>query len=249
MGRAFTDVGNFATTARVNESMADRLSRIEERIAAACARAGRRVEDVALIAVSKTQRPEAVAEAAALGLRLFGENKVQEARAKISLCPNQIEWHLIGHLQTNKAKLAAQLFEMVHSVDSERLVHTLNEAAEQAGRSLRILLEVNVSGEGSKFGLKPDDVAAVIETANACPRLIVQGLMTMAPFAPEAEKARPYFRQLRLLRDRLAGETGTPLEHLSMGMSGDFDVAVEEGATLVRIGTLLFGERKAKLQS
>lgn len=225
--------------------MADRLDRIEERISAACARAGRRRDDVTLVAVSKTHPPETVAEAAALGLRIFGENKVQEARAKIPECPGHLSWHLVGHLQSNKAKLAVELFEVVHSVDSEKLARMLNAAADEAGRTLRILLEVNVSGEASKFGLKPEDVPAVLAAANACPRLVVDGLMTMAPFAPEAEKARPYFRNLRELRDRWARETGTPLEQLSMGMSGDFEVAIEEGATLVRIGTLLFGERKA----
>lgn len=225
--------------------MADRLARVEERIAAACARAGRSRDTVTLVAVSKTQPPEVVAEAAALGLRVFGENKVQEARAKIPECPGHLAWHLVGHLQSNKARLAAELFEVIHSVDSEKLVRILNEAADEAGRTLRILLEVNVSGEASKFGLAPEAVPGVLEAANACPRLQVAGLMAMAPFAPEAEKARPHFARLRALRDRWAAETGTPLEELSMGMSGDFEVAIEEGASMVRIGTLLFGERKA----
>lgn len=224
--------------------MADRLARLEERIAAACARAGRPREAVTLVAVSKTHPPETVAEAASLGLRVFGENKVQEARAKIPECPSHLSWHLVGHLQSNKAKPAAELFEVIHSVDSEKLVRLLDAAADDAGRSLKILLEVNVSGESSKFGLHPDAVRPVLEVANACPRLIVGGLMTMAPFAPEPEKARPYFAKLRELRDRLARETGTPLEELSMGMSGDFEPAIEEGATLIRIGTLLFGERR-----
>lgn len=225
--------------------MADRLARVEERMAAACARAGRSRDTVTLVAVSKTQPPEVVAEAAALGLRVFGENKVQEARAKIPECPGHLAWHLVGHLQSNKARLAAELFEVIHSVDSEKLVRILNEAADEAGRTLRILLEVNVSGEASKFGLAPEAVPGVLEAANACSRLQVAGLMAMAPFAPEAEKARPHFARLRALRDRWATETGTPLEELSMGMSGDFEVAIEEGATMVRVGTLLFGERKA----
>ncbi|MCO5045706.1 MAG: YggS family pyridoxal phosphate-dependent enzyme [Kiritimatiellae bacterium] len=230
----------------MSDSVADRLSAIEERILAACARAGRSRDEVELIAVSKTQPPAAVAEVAALGLRIFGENKVQEARAKIPECPSQLSWHLIGHLQSNKAKWAVELFDVIHSVDSEKLARVLDAAADAAGRTVRILLEVNVSGEGSKFGLKPEEVAGVLAVANACPRLVVEGLMTMAPLAPEAEKARPYFRKLRELRDSLARETGTPLEHLSMGMSGDFEVAIEEGATRVRIGTLLFGDRKAR---
>ena len=228
----------------MSESLSDRLARVEERIAAACIRAGRPREAVELIAVSKTQPPEAVAEAAALGLRVFGENKVQEARAKIPECPSNLSWHLIGHLQSNKAAWAAELFEVIHSVDSAKLIGVLNRAAEEAGRTLKILLEVNVSGESSKFGLAPDAVAPVLEAANAAPRLLLSGLMTMAPYAPEPEKARPYFRALRELRDRLARESGTPLEDLSMGMSGDFEVAIEEGATMIRIGTLLFGERR-----
>jgi PLP dependent protein len=229
----------------MSESMADRLARVEERIAAACARAGRSRDEVTLVAVSKTQPPEVVAEAAALGLRVFGENKVQEARAKIPECPGHLAWHLVGHLQSNKAKFAVELFEVIHSVESEKLARTLDAAAEAAGRTLRVLLEVNVSGEGSKFGVKPEDAPALLEAINACPRLVLGGLMTMAPFAPEAEKARPYFRRLRELRDGWARETGIPLEDLSMGMSGDFEPAVEEGATLIRIGTSIFGERKA----
>lgn len=231
----------------MSETLADRLAHVEKRIAAACARAGRPRDAVLLVAVSKTQPPEIVTEAAALGLRVFGENKVQEARAKIPACPSHLSWHLIGHLQSNKAGWAAELFDVVHSVDSMKLVRALDKATEAAGRTLRILLEVNVSGEASKFGLKPEEVAAVLELANACPRLLVEGLMTMAPFAPDPEKARPHFRALRELRDRLARETGTPLDALSMGMSGDFEVAIEEGATMVRIGTLLFGERKAAM--
>ncbi len=229
--------------------MADRLDRIEGRIVAACERAGRQRDEVTLVAVSKTRTPDIVAEAAALGLRIFGENKVQEARAKIPESPSHLSWHLIGHLQSNKAKVAARLFDCVHSVDSEKLARALNSGADEAGRQLNILLEVNVSGEASKFGLKPEEIPAVLEVANACPRLIVDGLMTMAPFAPEAEKARPYFKQLRDLRDRLAQETGSPLEQLSMGMSGDFEVAIEEGATMIRIGTLLFGERQKRAET
>ena len=224
--------------------MADRLARLEERIAAACGRAGRPRDAVTLVAVSKTHPPETIVEAAALGLRVFGENKVQEARAKIPQCPSQLTWHLVGHLQSNKARLAAQLFDTIHSVDSEKLVRLLDAAAEEAGRTLNILLEVNVSGEASKFGLRPDAVRPVLDAANACPRLVVRGLMTMAPFAPDPEKARPYFALLRDLRDRLAVESGTPLEELSMGMSGDFEPAIEEGATMIRIGTMLFGERR-----
>jgi pyridoxal phosphate enzyme (YggS family) len=197
-----------------------------------------------LVAVSKTHPPETIAEAAALGVRVFGENKVQEARAKIPECPSHLSWHLVGHLQSNKAKLAAQLFDTIHSLDSEKLARMLDAASAAAGRTLNVLIEVNVSGEASKFGVAPDAVRPVLDAANACPRLVVRGLMTMAPFSPDPEKARPYFAALRELRDRLARDTGTPLEELSMGMSGDFEPAIEEGATMIRIGTLLFGERR-----
>lgn len=236
--------GNALQPFAMSDRLADRLNRLEERIAAACARAGRARADVTLVAVSKTHPPETIAEAASLGLRVFGENKVQEARAKIPECPGHLSWHLVGHLQSNKAKPAVELFDVIHSVDSEKLVRVLNSASDAAGRALKILLEVNVSGEASKFGLSPDAVQPVLEVANECPRLIVAGLMTMAPFATDPEKARPYFAKLRELRDRLARETGVPLEELSMGMSGDFEPAIEEGATLIRIGTLLFGERR-----
>lgn len=228
----------------MSNGLSERLQRLEERIAAACARAGRSRRDITLVAVSKTHPPETISEAAALGLRVFGENKVQEARAKIPECPSHLEWHLIGHLQTNKAKWAVELFELIHSVDSERLVRTLEEEAAKRGRTVQVLLEVNVSGEASKFGLAPDAVRSVLDVANACPHVVVRGLMTMAPLVADPEKARPYFAKLRELRDRLARETGSPLEHLSMGMSGDFEPAIEEGATLIRIGTLLFGERR-----
>lgn len=226
--------------------LADRLNQLEERISAACARAGRTREEVVLVAVSKTHPPETIAEAAALGLRVFGENKVQEARAKIPECPSHLEWHLVGHLQTNKAKYAVELFELIHSVDSEKLIRVLDEEAAKRGKQVNVLLEVNVSGEASKFGLAPDAVKPVLEVANACPRIVVKGLMTMAPLVQDPEKARPYFARLRALRDSLAAETGTPLEHLSMGMSNDFEPAIEEGATMIRIGTLLFGERRKR---
>lgn len=227
------------------DALKHRLEALEARIASACARAGRARESVTLVAVSKTQPPEIVTAAAALGLRIFGENKVQEARAKIPECPGHLSWHLVGHLQSNKARWAVELFDLIHSVDSEKLVRVLDREARDAGRTVRVLLEVNVSGESSKFGLRPEAVPAVLAAANASSNLVVAGMMTMAPYAPDPEKARPVFQALRELRDRMAAESGTPFEELSMGMSGDFEVAIEEGATLIRIGTLLFGERKA----
>ncbi len=213
------------------------------RVGAACARAGRAPSSVQLVAVSKTHTPDEVAELASCGVRVFGENKVQEARAKIPLCPGHLGWHLIGHLQSNKAALAAELFELIHSVDSVKLLQALDRAGDELGRNVRVLLEVNVSGEGTKFGLPPEAVKEAVEAASGLQRIEVCGLMTMAPFAPEAEKARPHFRRLRLLRDEVEQQLGARLPELSMGMSNDFEPAVEEGATLVRIGTLLFGER------
>ena len=224
----------------MGESFEERLEHVEQRISAACEMAGRPRAGVRLLAVSKTKPPEAVRLAAESGVRRFGENRVQEAQAKIPLCPAGLEWHLIGHLQSNKAAIAARLFRMIHSVDSLKVLQALDAHADMP---LPILLQVNVSGEASKSGLKPDEVAGVIDAANAMQRVEVHGLMTIPPFTPDPEKARVHFRALRLLRDRLEQETGTPLPELSMGMSHDLEIAIEEGSTWVRIGTDLFGER------
>ncbi len=224
----------------MSDTFTQRLENVERRIAAACEKAGRSRDSVRLLAVSKTKPPEAVREAADCGLRLFGENRVQEAQSKIPMCPNGLEWHLIGHLQTNKAKVAARYFQMVHSVDSLKLLQALEA---HAGTTLPILLQVNVSGEAAKFGMKPDEAATVIEAANQMQKCEVHGLMTIPPFSPDPEKTRTHFSALRQLRDRLQEETGTPLPELSMGMSHDLEVAIEEGSTWVRIGTDLFGER------
>jgi len=224
----------------MSETFQERLLRVEERIASACHRAGRPRERVRLLAVSKTRPPETIEEAAAHGLRLFGENRVQEAQAKIPLCPSGLEWHLIGHLQSNKAAVAARLFRMIHSVDSLKVLQALDSHADTV---LPVLLQVNVSGEASKSGLQPEDSAGLIEAANAMQRVEVHGLMTIPPFTPDPEKARVHFTALRALRDRLEQETGTPLPELSMGMSHDLEIAIEEGSTWVRIGTDLFGSR------
>jgi len=224
----------------MSEAFAERLDVVEARIAAACENAVRPRDSVRLLAVSKTKPPEAVREAAGCGLRLFGENRVQEAQSKIPMCPSGLEWHLIGHLQTNKAKVAARLFHMVHSVDSLKLLQALDS---HAGTTLPVLLQVNISGEAAKFGMKPEEVAGVIEAANQMGKCEVHGLMTIPPFSPDPEKTRVHFRALRELRDRLQDETGTPLPELSMGMSHDLEVAIEEGSTWVRIGTDLFGAR------
>lgn len=219
----------------------ENLEDIEARISAACEKAGRVRDEVKLVAVSKTKPAEAVMEAAGVGQILFGENKVQEAQLKISRCPQNLQWHLIGHLQSNKARIAASgLFRMIHSVDSEKLMRALDL---HASSPLPILIQVNVSGEGSKSGCAPEEAAALIDAANSCSQVEVHGLMTIPPFTPDPEKTRVHFSNLRQLRDRLQEETGTPLPELSMGMSHDFEIAIEEGATLVRVGSDIFGTR------
>ncbi len=219
------------------------LSSIQERINAACVRARRDPASVSLLAVTKTHPPEIVAEAARLGLTLFGENKVQEAKAKIPSCPGRLRWHMIGHLQTNKCREAVELFQMIESVDSLHLAEEINKRAEQASKTMPILLEVNAVGEASKFGYKPEQLLADLPKLNALARLEIHGLMTVPPYAPIAERVRPVFQQLRELKQNCEAILGAPLPHLSMGMSGDFEVAIEEGATIVRIGTALFGSR------
>jgi len=218
--------------------VAHNINQIRQRIRSAAERAGRRPEDVTLVAVSKTIEPERVEAALAAGQALFGESRVQEAKAKIPLVSSRAHWHMIGHLQTNKARDAVGLFEVIHSVDSLKLAAELSKWAEHTGKTQVIFLEVNVSGEASKFGLKPEDLESTLSEINRLPRLEVQGLMTIAPVADEVEKARPHFRRLRELRDALS------LRELSMGMTHDFEVAIEEGATMVRIGAAIFGERK-----
>lgn len=225
------------------DSLAERLESVRDRVERACARAGRGPDEVRIVAVSKTHGPDAVRAAAESGLRVFGENKVQEAKAKIPMCPGSLSWHMVGHLQTNKVKDAVRLFDMIHSVDSLKLLCAIESAAESFGRSVPVLLEVNVSGESSKFGLAPEEVPGVLEAANGLKRVEVAGLMTMPPFTPEPEGARPHFRRLRELRDGWRASSGFALAELSMGMSRDFEIAVEEGATWLRLGTVLFGPR------
>lgn len=229
-------------------NIADNLHAIRQRIAAACARAGRPESDVALLAVSKTHPPEAIEAAVTAGQLWFGESKVQEAKAKIPLCPGRARWQFIGHLQSNKVRDAVSLFELIQGVDSLGLAEEISKRAELAGRTLPILLEVNVAGEASKFGYAPERLLADLPALNRLPRVELHGLMTIPPFAPVPDQARPYFRRLRELRTAAEQVLGAPLPHLSMGMSGDFEVAIEEGSTMVRIGTALFGERP-KLQA
>jgi hypothetical protein len=228
-------------------SISERLAAVRDRIAEAARKAGRAEDEVELVAVTKTHPPEALEEAIAAGQTLFGENRVQEARAKAPLVSSRARWHFIGHLQKNKVRQALPVFEMLHSIESLELARDVQRIAEEDGRNPRVLLEVNVAGEGSKFGFKPAAMEAEIETLIAeMPRLDLLGLMAIPPFSPKAEDSRRYFAKLRELRDRLQTKLRVGLPELSMGMSGDFEVAIEEGATLVRVGTAIFGERKGK---
>jgi pyridoxal phosphate enzyme (YggS family) len=224
-------------------SLADNINSIQQRIRTACARVGRDPATVTLLAVTKTHPPESVQAAVEAGQLLFGENKVQEAKAKIPFCPGKARWHFIGHLQSNKCRDAIELFAMIQSVESLALAQEINKRAEAAARTMPLLLEINVGGEASKFGYQPEQMLAELRDINALPRLEVHGLMAIPPFTPVPEKARQYFQQLRELKTRAEAVLGAPLPHLSMGMSGDFEVAIEEGATIVRVGTALFGER------
>lgn len=224
--------------------LAANLSSIQERIRAACIRSGRDVASVSLVAVSKGQPPQSVRALAESGQAVFGESRIQEAKAKISACPGRLRWHMIGHLQTNKAREAVRLFEMIQSVDSLHLAQEINLCADKAAKTTPVLLEVNVAGEATKFGYKPEALLAEFMAINALPKIEVHGLMTIAPWTPTPEKVRPIFRRLRELKAQCEDLLGAPLPHLSMGMTGDFEVAIEEGATIVRIGTALFGERR-----
>jgi pyridoxal phosphate enzyme (YggS family) len=217
--------------------------RVREQIARAAAKAGRAADEVELVAISKTHDAEKVREAIEAGQVLFGESRVQEARVKIPELPSAIRWHFVGHLQKNKIRHALPLFELIHSVDSLALAQEMNRVADEDGLHPRILLEVNLAGEGSKFGFKPDTVREEMEALLALNRLSILGLMTIPPLAEDAEASRKYFVQLRELRERLQSEFHVDLAQLSMGMTQDFAVAVEEGATLVRVGTAIFGER------
>jgi PLP dependent protein len=227
-------------------SIADNLQRVREEIARAAAKSGRTTDDVELVAITKTHPADKVREAIETGQTLFGESRVQEARVKIPELASNLRWHFVGHLQKNKIRHALPLFEMIHSVDSLGLVQEMNRIAEEEGMHPRVLLEVNVAGEGSKFGFKPEKLREEMESLLALPRLSILGLMTIPPIAKEAEASRTYFVQLRELRDRLQTEFRVDLAQLSMGMTQDYAVAVEEGATLVRIGTAIFGERSKK---
>jgi len=225
-------------------SVADRLAQIQETIAAAHEKAGRAPGEAELVAISKTHPPEAVLEALDAGHTLFGESRVQEAKAKMPLLPGRARWHFIGHLQKNKIRQALALnFDLFHGIDSLELARDLNRIADEAGLFPHLLLEVNVAGEGTKFGFSPDRLRADLEALLGLDRLAIDGLMCIPPLAIAAEHSRKYFVALRELRDRLQTEFRVPLPQLSMGMSADFAIAIEEGATLVRVGTAIFGHR------
>ena len=221
----------------------ENLRRVQDEIAAAAQKAGRSLDKIQLIAVSKTHPAESVRAAHEAGQNLFGESRVQEARAKIPELPSSLRWHFIGHLQKNKIRHALPLFELFHSVDSLALAQDMDRIADETGHRPRVLLEVNVSGEGSKFGFDPEKLRAEMEALLALPRLTIDGLMTIPPLGPEAEVSRRYFVALRELRGRLQREFNVQLAELSMGMTNDFSIAIEEGATMVRVGTAIFGPR------
>ena len=242
-------------TVRTGDALGARLGEIRGRIAECARRAGRTPEDVTLIAVSKTHPAEAVVRALAAGVFDFGENRVQEAEEKIEAVgagaggENRPRWHLIGHLQKNKSRRAVKLFDVIHTVDSAELIERLERMCVEEGRAeLPVLLQVDLGGEESKAGAPTDALPGLIEQAATCRHLRLAGLMTLPPFYEETERVRPFFRRLRELRDEWGGRGafGATGGELSMGMSHDFEVAIEEGATMVRIGTAIFGARPAR---
>jgi pyridoxal phosphate enzyme (YggS family) len=225
------------------------IALVRERISSAARRVGRDPNDIILMAVSKTFSPELIRKAYEAGLRVFGENKVQEFSGKVEALADlrDAEWHMIGHLQSNKAAKATELFAAVDSVDSLRLAQKLNSSAEQLGKRLSVLLEINIGGEAAKSGVAPEskELETILQAAPQLKQIEVRGLMTVPPFSEDPEKTRPYFRKLRELRDSIAsrGLPAVGMNVLSMGMSHDFEVAIEEGSTCLRVGTAIFGER------
>ncbi len=228
----------------------ENASAVFKKMSHAAMRAGRRPEDVKLVAVTKTVDIGKIKEAIDVGLRIFGENRVQEAQKKISdlkseISNSEVKWHLIGHLQSNKAKSAVRLFELVHSLDSLGLAEALDQEAAKIGKVQRVLIQVKLAEEETKSGVLEQELSLLAGKVSGLRNLKLEGLMTIPPFFDDPAVARPYFRRLRQLRDGLVKE-GYSLPELSMGMSGDFEVAIEEGATLVRVGTAIFGERRYK---
>ncbi len=221
----------------------ENLARVRERMAAAAARAGRRPDEVLLVGVSKTVEVERLRAAVAAGLAALGENRVQEAGPKIAALGRGVAWHLVGHLQTNKVRDALELFDLIHSLDRLELVDPLERRAAARGRPVETLLQVNLAGEASKGGVAPDDVGAALEAIAKHDHVRVRGLMAIPPAVTRPEEARPWFRALRGLAERHG------LRELSMGMSGDFEIAIEEGATMVRVGTAIFGARPPRAEA
>ena len=229
--------------------IAANINTIKQKIAAAAARCNRAPDSIKLLAVTKTVPPARIGEAIDAGITMFGENYVQEAKEKVAVIGPRVQWHMIGHLQTNKAKYAVNLFNYIHSVDRMDLAWELDKRARLIGQKMNILIEINVSGEETKNGIPADTAISLIKDVSKLENLSVQGLMTMAPYSSNPEDSRPYFTDLRNLRDDIirTGITGIQMEDLSMGMSDDFEVAIEEGATIVRIGRAIFGERKSRV--
>jgi hypothetical protein len=232
-------------------SITENLARVQERIAAASLRSGRRPEEITLLAVSKTFPPEQIRAAYSAGMRVFGENRVQEFAGKVGALRDlhDAEWHMIGHLQTNKAAQAAELFSHIDSVDSVRLARKLNSAAVDLGKKIPVLIEINIGAEAAKSGAPPNSVELenLLNAAPELPSLDFRGLMTVPPFSDNPEQSRPYFRKMRELFHHIAAREvpAVHMEILSMGMSHDYDIAIEEGATCIRIGTAIFGERES----
>lgn len=228
--------------------IATNVAAIKQRIAAAASRAGRAPETIRLMAVSKTVEPARIRQAIEAGMTLFGENYVQEAREKIPDVGHTVEWHMIGHLQTNKVKYVVNLFDWIHSVDRLELASELDKRAGQNNRRLNVLIEVNVSGEESKSGAEASQALELVRQISLLPHLSVRGLMTMPPYSDDPENSRPYFKALHKLRDEISAAAipNIQMDELSMGMTDDFEVAIEEGATIIRVGRAIFGARSYK---
>jgi pyridoxal phosphate enzyme (YggS family) len=229
-------------------TIVENIQWIRDRIAAAAASCNRSPDDITLLPISKTFPVDSISQAAAAGISRFGENRVQEAEKKIlhfrSLA--NLEWHLVGHLQSNKAKRAAELFDVIHSVDSIKLATRLSQACVEIGKVLSVLIQVDLGGEDTKFGAEPDSIADIVRVVSGLKGIRINGLMTIPPFFEDPDKSRPYFARLRDLRDTVESEMPGCLgeRHLSMGMSHDFEAAIREGSTMVRIGTAIFGTRQ-----
>ncbi|MBI5198570.1 MAG: YggS family pyridoxal phosphate-dependent enzyme [Nitrospirae bacterium] len=232
-------------------SIAENIKVVRDRIEAAVKRSGRDPSEIKLVAVSKTVDIDRIKEAVIAGITILGENRVQEAQKKVAsyelrVVGRKIEWHMVGHLQTNKAKTAIRLFDLIHSVDSLRLAEEIDRESRKTGKVQDVLVEVNLAGEETKHGVSKEGTISLLKEMSKLKNISVKGLMTMPPFSEDPEKVRPYFRRLREIRDNIneLRVTGYELRDLSMGMSNDFEVAIEEGATMVRVGTAIFGERR-----